>query len=71
MRYALFVPTTLLMAIRRKDGLKLLNDLPLAVLEGERSLRSDLALGAKNASVKLNIQIIRSEAYKISSRFLC
>jgi len=57
MAYSLFVPTGLQTTAGRKDGLKLLDTLPLATLEGEGSFRSDLAQVTKKAGVKLNIQI--------------
>ncbi|HOW63731.1 MAG TPA: LysR family transcriptional regulator [Candidatus Paceibacterota bacterium] len=55
MDYSLFVPSNL--AAGRKDWAKLIDGLPLATLEGEGAFRSSLALAAKKASVKLNIQI--------------
>jgi DNA-binding transcriptional LysR family regulator len=57
MGYSLFIPTSLQSHAGRKDGLKLLDGLPLATLEGEGSFRCDLAQVAKKAGVKLNIQI--------------
>jgi DNA-binding transcriptional LysR family regulator len=57
MGYSLFVPTDLHAAVGRKDGLKLLDGLPLATLEGEGSFRSGLAQMAKKEGVKINIQI--------------
>jgi len=56
MGYSLFIPATLQPA-GRKDGLRLLDGLPLATLEGEGSFRSELAQVAKKEGVKLNIQI--------------
>jgi DNA-binding transcriptional LysR family regulator len=57
MGYSLFIPPNLQINAGRKDGLKLLDALPLATLEGEGSFRSELAQVAKKAGVKLNIQI--------------
>ena len=57
MTYSLFVPARLHPAPAPKDGLNLLDGLPLATLEGEGSFRSDLAHAATRAGVKLNIQI--------------
>jgi DNA-binding transcriptional LysR family regulator len=57
MGYSLFIPATLQPTGGRKDGLKLLDGLPLATLEGEGSFRSGLAMVAKKKGVKVNIQI--------------
>lgn len=57
MGYSLFIPATLQPVGGRKDGLKLLDGLPLATLEGEGSFRSGLAMVAKKEGVKVNIQI--------------
>jgi DNA-binding transcriptional LysR family regulator len=57
MGYSLFIPAALQPNAGRNDGLKLLDALPLATLEGEGSFRSELAHIAKKAGVKLNIQI--------------
>lgn len=57
MAYSLFIPTGLEATAGRKDGLKLLDGLPLATLEGEGSFRSGLAQSAKKQGVRLNIQI--------------
>lgn len=57
MGYSLFVPAGLHATAGRKDGLKLLDGLPLGTLEGEGSFRSGLAQSAKKQGVKLNIQI--------------
>ena len=57
MGYSLFIPATLQANTGRKDGLKLLDGLPLATLEGEGSFRGELAQATKKAGVKLNIQI--------------
>jgi len=54
--YSLFIPQTLKTAMGR-DSLKLLDDLPLATLEGEGSFRDTLAEIAKKHKIKLNIQI--------------
>jgi DNA-binding transcriptional LysR family regulator len=57
MGYSLFVPAGLHATTGRKEGLKLLDGLPLACLEGEGSFRTALAQIAKKAEVKLNILI--------------
>jgi DNA-binding transcriptional LysR family regulator len=57
MGYSLFIPATLQSYAGRKHGLKVLDSLPLATLEGEGSFRSVLAQAAKKAGLKLNIQI--------------
>lgn len=57
MVYSLFVPAGLQAATGRTDGLKLLDGLPLATLEGEGSFRRALDQSAKKQGVKLNIQI--------------
>jgi len=56
MGYSLFIPAGL-QSSGRKDGLKLLDGLPLATLEGEGTFRSALFQAGKKAGVKLNIQV--------------
>jgi DNA-binding transcriptional LysR family regulator len=55
--YSLFIPQTLKSAIGRADNLKLLDDLPLATLEGEGSFRGALAEIARKHKIKVNIQV--------------
>jgi DNA-binding transcriptional LysR family regulator len=57
LRYSLFIPQTLKPPIRPKDGLNLLDDLPLATIDGEGSFRVALAETARKHKIKVNIQI--------------
>jgi len=57
MSYSLFVPAGLRATRGRKDGLRVLDGLPLATLEGEGSFRTALAAAARKQRVRLNIQV--------------
>jgi DNA-binding transcriptional LysR family regulator len=57
MGYSLFLPAGLRAAHGRKDGLKILDGLPLATLEGEGSFRSALSSVASKQRVQVNIQV--------------
>ncbi|HOY56539.1 MAG TPA: LysR family transcriptional regulator substrate-binding protein [Verrucomicrobiota bacterium] len=57
MAYSLFIPAGLQAGAGRKEGIEILDGLPLATLEGEGSFRSGLAQSAKKQGVKLDIQI--------------
>jgi DNA-binding transcriptional LysR family regulator len=57
MRYSLFIPFALQASAGRKNGLKLLDGLPLVTLEGEGSFRSELAAITKNQGMKVNIEV--------------
>jgi DNA-binding transcriptional LysR family regulator len=57
MGYSLFLPASLRAAHGRKDGLKILDGLPLATLEGEGSFRSALSAVAGKQCVQVNIQV--------------
>ena len=55
--YSLFIPQKLKPPAKPKDGLKLLDDLPLATIDGEGSFRVALAEIARKQKIKINIQI--------------
>ena len=55
--YSLFIPQTLKPPARPKDGLKLLDNLPLATIDGEGSFRVALAEIARKQKIKVNIQV--------------
>ena len=55
--FSLFNPAGLHTTPGRKDGLKFLDGLPLATLEGEGSFRSALTQFARKAGIKVNIQV--------------
>jgi DNA-binding transcriptional LysR family regulator len=57
MGYSLFLPAGLSAASGRKAGLRVLDGLPLATLEGEGSFRSALATVAKQQGIQMNIQV--------------
>ncbi len=57
MGYSLFVPAGLRTAGGGKRGLRVLDGLPLATLEGEGSFRSALAAVATNERIQMNIQV--------------
>ncbi|MGA2662159.1 MAG: LysR family transcriptional regulator [Verrucomicrobiota bacterium] len=57
MGYSLFLPAGLCAAHGRKDGLKILDGLPLATLEGEGSFRSALSGVARKQCVRVNVQV--------------
>jgi DNA-binding transcriptional LysR family regulator len=57
MGYSLFLPAGLRAEHGRKDGLKVLDGLPLATLEGEGSFRSALSAAARKQCVRVNIQV--------------
>jgi DNA-binding transcriptional LysR family regulator len=57
LRYSLFIPQTLKPATRPKGDLELLDDLPLATIDGEGSFRAALAETARKQKIKVNIQI--------------
>ncbi len=57
MGYSLFIPQNLKSAVGPKENLKLLDNLPLATLEGEGSFRGMLADIAKRQKSGLNIQV--------------
>jgi DNA-binding transcriptional LysR family regulator len=56
MKYSLFVPVALRPG-SRKDGLGILDKLPLATLEGEGSFRNALASAARSQQIRLDIQV--------------
>jgi DNA-binding transcriptional LysR family regulator len=55
--YSLFIPQTLKPPARLKDGVTLLDDLPLATIDGEGSFRAALAEIARKQKIRVNIQI--------------
>lgn len=57
MGYSLFIPRNLKSQAISKDTIKLLDNLPLATLEGEGRFRAALAEVAKRKHVTINIQI--------------
>jgi DNA-binding transcriptional LysR family regulator len=57
MSYSLFLPASLQATHGRKEGLKILDGLPLATLEGEGSFRSALSSVARKQCVQVNIQV--------------
>jgi DNA-binding transcriptional LysR family regulator len=57
MGYSLFVPRGLCTPHGRKEGLKVLDCLPLATLEGEGRFRSVLSAIARKQGLRVNIQI--------------
>ena len=57
MGYSLFIPTALEVSAGRKNGLRLLDGLPLVTLEGEGSFRSELAAMTKKQGMKVNIEV--------------
>lgn len=57
MHYSLFIPAALEASAGRKNGLKLLGDLPLVTLEGEGSFRGELAAIAKKQGIQVNIEV--------------
>lgn len=57
MGYSLFIPQSLKPTTGKKSDVRLLDDLPLATLEGEGIFRGALAEIARKEKVKMNIQI--------------
>jgi DNA-binding transcriptional LysR family regulator len=55
--YSLFIPETLEPPARPKEGVKLLDGLPLATIDGEGSFRAALAEIARKQKIRVNIQI--------------
>ena len=57
MTYALFIPRTLRGVRNQTKGLKVLDGLPLATLEGEGTFRSTLSALARKHGARLNVQV--------------
>ena len=57
MGYSLFVPGSLQAAESKMDGLKILDGLPLATLEGEGNFRSALDNFARKRGIRMNVQV--------------
>ncbi len=70
MGYSLFMPQSLKSAPGKKSDVKLLDNLPLATLEGGGSFRGALAEIAKKQKFKVNIQI-ECSSFPLAARAVC
>lgn len=57
MGYSLFVPAKFKPTMPQKNAVQILNNLPLATLEGEGNFRNELAESARKNNFNLNIQV--------------